>query len=197
MPSRWLMVLAACSLGCSSRMSSATAATQATATNTWTVTFHLTGGFAGFDRTLDVSSSGAATASDARRQQRISGRASREELATIERLVAQAKPSETPRPETCRDCIEYAIEIDASGRRVPIRLNDTNLSGSEAAPLVDALRRLLDRLLSRQGRALTVPAALSANLRTRSGTYKGASFAGSLTHSHSRRVGSSSRRPSY
>jgi hypothetical protein len=195
----WVVALAAWSFACSSQSSSATAASQTTGNNNWTLTFHLTGGFAGFDRALDLSSKGAATARDARRQQQITAQVPRDELATIEQLIAQAKSTESQRRDTCRDCIEYSIDIDASGRRTGIRLNDTSLSGSEAAPLVEALRRLLDRLLSGQGRAFGVPAEipLSASLTTRNGTYKAASSTGSFTHSHSSRVGSSTRRTSY
>jgi hypothetical protein len=63
-------------------------------------------------------------------------------------LVAAAKSTETSRPESCRDCLEYDIDITSAERRVTVHANDATLAGSDASRLVDALKRLQDRLLS-------------------------------------------------
>jgi hypothetical protein len=144
--------LIVCCLACSSRAASAPSPAQRSGDESWKVTFRMSGGFAGFRRELEVSSSGAATATDEKRRQRVTAQVPGDELLFIGSLVTAAKPSEASRPGSCRDCLEYDIEITSAGRRVTVRANDATLAGSDASRLVDALRRLQDRLLSQQGR---------------------------------------------
>jgi hypothetical protein len=124
------------------------AAAQPTNDQTWSVTFRMSGGLAGLDRGLEVSSSGAATATDRIRRQRETGQAPRDDLTALGRLVAAATSTEAARPDSCRDCFEYDIDITSPGRQVTVHVNDVSLSSSDAAPLVNLLRWLQDRLLS-------------------------------------------------
>ena len=118
----------------------------------WTITFHLSGGFLGVMRTLHVSSTGDLSAEDAKRPGPVTARATPEELTQCASFVANGKPAGPVRPSVCRDCLEYAVEIDAKGRRSSFNVDDTTLKGSEVEPLVKLLTTMLNRLLSTQTR---------------------------------------------
>jgi hypothetical protein len=114
----------------------------------WRVILTLSGGFAGVDRSLDVASTGELSAADRGRGASISRRATAPELAEIGPLVEAVKPmTESRRSTTCRDCFEYALQIERDGERFTARLDDTNLAGSGFAPLVKTLTALLNRAL--------------------------------------------------
>ena len=112
----------------------------------------MSGGFAGFDRTPDASSGRAATTTGNKRRQRVTAQVPRDELLVIGSLVTAAKSTDASRPGSCRDCLEYEIDITSGARHVTVHANDATLAGSDASRLVDALRRLQDRLLSKQDR---------------------------------------------
>src|SRR5262245_22140912 len=111
----------------------------------WTLTFHLTGGFAGFDRQLDLSSSGAATVVDRRRQVTRKAQVTGDELMAIASLVSDARTAQVITPG-CADCFEYDLDLLRSQSHVTITANDAGLTGSDAAPLLRKLSELLNRL---------------------------------------------------
>jgi hypothetical protein len=143
-------VMAGCILAGVSCAASGPALAQPTNDQSWSVTFRMSGGLAGLDRGLEVSSSGAATATDRIRRQRETGQVPRDDLTALGRLVAAATSIDVARPDSCRDCFEYDIDITSPGRHVTVHGNDVSLSSSNAAPLITMLRRLQDRLLSGQ-----------------------------------------------
>lgn len=114
----------------------------------WRLTFHVSGGFAGFDRQLELTSTGTATATDNRRKRQVAGQATRDELQVLDRLAMSAASTTAPNRTSCRDCFEYAIDLRLPGKSVMIRARDEGLADSGAAPLVRILTRLLDRLLT-------------------------------------------------
>jgi hypothetical protein len=115
---------------------------------TWRLMFHMSGGFAGFDRGLDLTSDGDANAIDNRRKRQVAGSALPDELQTIDRLVTSAVAIDTRNPPQCRDCLTYIIELRTSQGQVTMRLGDDALAESTLTPLIRALTRLQDRLLS-------------------------------------------------
>jgi hypothetical protein len=121
------------------------AQTPPTAAETWTLTFHVSGGIAGFDRELHLTSDGSANATDARRSRRASRQIAPDELKAITRLLADARSLEAV-GAGCRDCVEYRLDI---GRAPPVRItaNDPGLAQSAAAPLIRALTSILQRTL--------------------------------------------------
>ena len=123
----------------------------APAAQDWSITFRVSGGFAGLARTLRVSSAGDLSAEDARRTGPVTARATPEELTQISSLVANDQPVKEVRPGACRDCLQYAVDIDVKGRRSSFRFDDTTLAGSEVEPLVKLLTTMLNRVLSAQG----------------------------------------------
>ena len=114
----------------------------------WSLTFEVSGGFAGFDRRLYLTSAGLTTASDRRRRRDVTRQLSPDELTEIDRLVASAASLDTPGRTACRDCLTYAIDIVTPNRRVSVRATDQSVVGLDAETLVRILSRLLDRMLA-------------------------------------------------
>jgi hypothetical protein len=112
----------------------------------WTLTFDMTGGFAGLDRRLELTSDGSATVNDRRRRLTRAAKATDGELKAIGALVATVRSLDSRAPG-CRDCFEYALDLQSGGARVTVRANDTGMGG-DSAKLLDALRELMTRILS-------------------------------------------------
>jgi hypothetical protein len=106
----------------------------------------MSGGIAGLDRHLELSSAGTATVIDRRRKITRTATPSAEELKTIGALIESARSLDTRTPG-CRDCFEYAVDIHNAGTRITLRAHDSAMGG-ETAKLLDALRELMTRLLS-------------------------------------------------
>lgn len=114
----------------------------------WSLTFAVSGGIAGVNRTLELESGGAATAIDRQRNLQVRRQLARDELSEIERIAASAASFDKSGDDVCRDCLTYAIGRRVLGRTVSIRANDITLSDSKAAALVRTLTRTQQRLLS-------------------------------------------------
>jgi hypothetical protein len=114
----------------------------------WSLTFTVSGGIAGLNRTLQLESSGAATAIDRQRSLHVRRQIARDDVSEIERFATAAASFDKSGDDVCRDCLTYAIDLRVSGRSVRIRATDITLSDSKAAPLVRALTRMQQRLLA-------------------------------------------------
>lgn len=147
-----LAVLMACRAGQIPPLSPTLAEAQAqqTTASEWHLTFHFSGGFAGFDRELEIRSSGEVNARDRRRKLDIAGKASPEDLAELTARVTALKSGTTSRVPACADCLNYQIRVDVGGQKLNLDLNDLSVAGSDAEPLVKSLVRLLDRTLTSQ-----------------------------------------------
>jgi len=118
----------------------------------WTLSLHVSGGFAGVERTLQVSSAGDISAEDSKRAEPATARATTGELATIRSFVAMEIPARRARSGECRDCFRYALEIAANGRLSMFEFDDVTLTGSDIEPLVRVLMTMLNRTLTEQAR---------------------------------------------
>jgi hypothetical protein len=116
----------------------------------WNLTFHVTGGFAGLDRKLELASSGELTAMDRKRAMCVAAVAPASEVARIASLIADLPSVDSDRRNDCRDCLQYDVEIHVQGRSLVSRLNDMSLAASGLDPLVTALTALLNRVLAAQ-----------------------------------------------
>jgi len=116
---------------------------------TWTVDFHLSGGLAGIDRVLTISSNGDLSAEDRRQPARVTGKVTAAQLDQIAPLVLRSKPiPESRRGDSkCRDCLSYNFAIEIGGERIAARLDDTTLPGSGLDELARVLGGLLNRTL--------------------------------------------------
>jgi hypothetical protein len=112
----------------------------------WRLTFTVSGGIAGLNRAFVLESSGNATVFDHGRRLEVRRQVSREELLDIERLIESVASVDMPSDGVCRDCLNYAIELQVLGRVVRVRADDITLSSSKAGPLVQALTRMRQRL---------------------------------------------------
>ena len=120
-----------------------------TTLNDWTVELRLTGGFAGLNRALSVSSDGRYTASDIGLGQEVSGVLAANDLEAIRSVLVGACPmSVADRPPACADCFEYSIIGEWDGERFEALANDASLPESRLAPLVETLSSQLERALA-------------------------------------------------
>jgi len=119
-------------------------------TTTWKVDLQLSGGFAGLDRALTLSSNGELTVEDRNQRSRVAKQATAQELDQIATLVAKIKSLPAiPRGDSrCRDCLSYNISVDVDGERFSALLDDMTLPGSGLEELARALSALLNRTLS-------------------------------------------------
>lgn len=114
----------------------------------WRIEFSQSGGFIGISRSLRVSSDGQLEASDKRSGANVGRALSKAELDTLGKLYAQAIGAEEPmQPSGCADCFIYDLALTDGGRTTQVHLDDTNLPGSAAEPLIDYLRQLRDAAL--------------------------------------------------
>jgi hypothetical protein len=118
----------------------------------WTLTLHVSGGFAAVERTLKVSSAGDVSAEDSKRREPATARATTAELATIRSFVVMEIAGSRDRSGECRDCFRYTLEIAAIGRLSMFELDDVTLAGSGIEPLVRLLITMLNRTLTEQAR---------------------------------------------
>lgn len=149
---RRVVAIAVLAVGCSSAASTppAVVAGEAQATpdsRNWTLTFELSGGIAGFMRRLRISSTGDLFAEDLRRNVAGSARAGSDEIAQLNSFVAAGHRDRKSRSASCRDCLEYVVDIDVNGRRSRLELDDLSLQDSDLTPVINLLSTLLDRTI--------------------------------------------------
>jgi hypothetical protein len=143
-----LFIVVACS---SERVTRAVPTVGATAAaDEWRITLHVSGGLAGLDRELQIASSGEVTAIDRRRRLQVAGLVPAGDLKEIASVVEAAEPASDMRPNDCRDCLVYDVELRAADRTRIWHMNDANLAGSAPAQLVDLLMSVMNRALSGQ-----------------------------------------------
>lgn len=142
-----IALVSLCALECSARGVSSTASGQDTRSS-WHLTFTISGGFAGFDRTLDVTSTGSAKAVDRRRTRQVDRQLSRDEIQEIDRLAASVTSFDGSARTQCRDCFTYSLDLERSGQRVTVRVADDRLAETNARPLITSVTRILNRLLA-------------------------------------------------
>ena len=141
--------LAACSANRSAAPISPAPSADSAAFEAWHLTFHLSGGFAGLDRTLELASTGELHAADLRRGAKVTTKSPGTEVAQIESVIAKLKPLDTLPETNCRDCLQYDIEVEMSSDPLVLHLNDVSLAGAADKPLLEALVKTLTSLLDR------------------------------------------------
>ncbi len=114
----------------------------------WTIHFTYTGGIAGFNRTMDVSSNGEAVVTDVRTGKTATIQLSPQQIAQLHELAAKAVFKSEAKPGPCADCFVYTLEIDpGTGTPFSAQVDDTNLEASGLSALVDFLRTTVDQAL--------------------------------------------------
>lgn len=155
MPSRYVLctalVIVSIGVRCSPYWSAPSGASLLSAqevAESWQVEFHVSGGFAGLDRKLQLRSTGQLTVSDRNRRVSVDGQASPEDLDRVAALLEDALTASVVRDTRCRDCMEYEIRIERDGESRVTRLNDSNRGSSGLEELVRILERLIQDALA-------------------------------------------------
>lgn len=109
----------------------------------WSIDFERSGGFAGVQQSLTITSVGQLVVYE-NREQIYQAQISSREMEQITTHLKAAYPFETDQvtrqlPDNCPDCFQYSLEIKLDGQRYAIGLNDDSLPDSEFSPLVDKL----------------------------------------------------------
>ena len=123
---------------------SATAHQQAAVTTSWSAILNISGGFAGLMQTLTLDQSGQAIFIDKRKKSRTEKQVTREDLqiyADLVKNLADTDRTET-RPDQCRDCINYALDISSDGKLKHRAVNTISLTNSDAKELISKLASL-------------------------------------------------------
>jgi len=105
----------------------------------WHMTITQSGGIMGMERTLEISSTGAMTLTDARSHASSQSQLPAERLAALNKLVAGSQYRAAAMPAGCADCFIFDIQISSAGENFQVQLNQIDLVDSGLQPLVDFL----------------------------------------------------------
>jgi len=115
----------------------------------WTVKMTQSGGIMGVQRSVEVYSDGSYVITDDRSKQTLTGELSEDGLAKLKEIVASSKYASMDKPGTgrCADCFVYDFEIQGSGSKFILQLDDVSSPDSGLETLVIFLRELIDSAL--------------------------------------------------
>ncbi len=118
------------------------------ASQQWTIQFSYTGGIAGFNRKLEINSSGQGTATDARTGKTAKVQLTSAQLSQLQKFAVEAVFQPATQPSTCADCFVYTIQIDnGSGTPFVAQMDDVSLESSGLSSLVEFMRNVTDNAL--------------------------------------------------
>jgi hypothetical protein len=141
-------LLSACGLA---RPGSATPQSLPSPAGNWTVELTQSGGFAGVQLNLEVTSAGQLTATDERSGRTVTQTLSAETMVELRRLIAQAGVSGAGgNPSACADCFVYDLMLKSDSGTIQMRADDVTLGDSKAQALISYLRTLRDSALASQ-----------------------------------------------
>jgi hypothetical protein len=110
---------------------------------TWTLQFHRSGGFAGFDESMTLDSGGKLTVQSERPLADVQEMISGDQVNEIANLLAGACPFEIQESNAqCEDCFVYELVIQMNGETYQVEATDVTLT-EELHPLVNQLSGLL------------------------------------------------------
>jgi hypothetical protein len=115
----------------------------------WHIFFKLSGGFAGYRKTMELSNTGVVTAADEKSGRRVTGSMTEREISEIALLAEDIKsiqPSE--RPANCADCLNYDLTVLMNDQRFSFQLNDLSLPQSGLEPFISILLSLQERIIT-------------------------------------------------
>jgi hypothetical protein len=117
-------------------------------TESWQLSFVQSGGFAGVQLKLGVSSDGRLTAQDLRSGKTATKQLDAATLNKISGLVSTLALSASQSPgSACADCFLYDLQLTTGGRTIQVHADDTTLAASGAQDLIALLQQLRDGAL--------------------------------------------------
>ena len=115
----------------------------------WKIKMIHSGGIMGLSRSIEISSDGKYAVMDERASKTVMGELTADELSKLKEQVSSSKyiPASKPDGMGCADCFIYDLDIQGSGKKFNIQLNDINLPTSGLETLVIYLRDLIETAL--------------------------------------------------
>jgi hypothetical protein len=112
----------------------------------WMIKMKHSGGIMGLSRSIEILSNGNFTVVDERSNKTVTGMLAENELSKINEQVSSLKyiPASKPDQTGCADCFIYDLEIQESGEKFAVQLNDISLPSSGLESFVSHLRGLID-----------------------------------------------------
>lgn len=117
----------------------------------WSAVLTQTGGFAGVDLTVEVTSDGQLTARDQRTGKDVTEKLSPQTMSKLSQLIptAGASAGDQMTQSGCADCFIYELQVQTNGRISYVRVDDTTLQNTDVADLIALLKNLRDSALKR------------------------------------------------
>jgi hypothetical protein len=117
--------------------------TACSAPTNWTIQYNRSGGFAGFNQSITLDSSGNLTVKSERPPADMQETISDDQVKAISKLLGQACPFEMDSSkDSCADCFIYDLNIQMDGQTYTVHASDVTLT-EELQPLISALDQLL------------------------------------------------------
>jgi hypothetical protein len=115
----------------------------------WKIKMTHSGGIMGLSRSIEISSDGKYTVMDERASKTIARELTADELSKLKEQVETSEyiPASQPDGRACADCFIFDLEIQGSGDKFNIQLNDISLPTSGLETLVTYLRGLIEAAL--------------------------------------------------
>lgn len=114
----------------------------------WHIKLKISGGFAGYRRTMELSSKGQLSVIDQKSSKQAIAQISEKELRDIALCINSNKLIQpSGRLPNCRDCFQYVMEVRTNENEFTIQFNDLSLAGSGMESLVSMLLSLQEKTL--------------------------------------------------
>lgn len=115
----------------------------------WTVKLNQSGGIAGVQLSIEISSNGQLRAEDQRSHRIVTQTLPPQTITKIHQLIANTSVSVTGVPQSgCADCFIYDLEIQTEESDYHINVDDVTMKNSNAADLIASLSKLRDGALA-------------------------------------------------
>ncbi len=120
--------------------------------DSWHASLDQSGGFAGVQLHVEVSSDGRLTAEDQRSGKKLTKDLDPGTLARLSPLIASvvASSPQAPQRSNCADCFLYDLQVTSGDHSVHVQADDTTLASSGAQELISLLQQLRDGALKNQ-----------------------------------------------
>lgn len=118
----------------------------------WIIEYAISGGFAGIQRQLTLSSSGQLTAADKKFKKLTEQQISQEQLMEIGNILEQLDFSINEKNASrlggkCADCFQYTLTLSVNDKKTTAILNDLTLQDSKYTQLIRFLSALMEQAL--------------------------------------------------
>jgi hypothetical protein len=109
----------------------------------------MSGGFAGIQRSVELSDDGVLRVEDRNTGRQVTAQISTTDLEAITTLLTQVQPaSSSPRFSNCRDCLYYEITVQRGNETFTAEMSDLDLDQSALSLLINTLARVQEQALT-------------------------------------------------